>query len=61
LAGVSTRQKEKTVKKDKRPFLQLRLRKQKEEMDMAGMVVLGLILAGLAGYLVYALVYPEKL
>ena len=28
---------------------------------MAGMIFLGLVLAGLAGYLVYALVYPEKL
>ncbi|MFR5566728.1 MAG: K(+)-transporting ATPase subunit F [Clostridium sp.] len=25
------------------------------------MIFLGLVLAGLAGYLVYALVYPEKL
>ncbi|WP_445293012.1 K(+)-transporting ATPase subunit F [Enterocloster sp. HCN-30185] len=30
-------------------------------MDMAGMIFLGLVLTGLAGYLVYALVYPEKL
>lgn len=30
-------------------------------MDMAGMIFLGLVLAELAGYLVYALVYPEKL
>ena len=30
-------------------------------MDLAGMIFLGLVLAGLAGYLVYALVYPEKL
>ena len=30
-------------------------------MDMAGMIFLGLVLAGLVGYLVYALVYPEKL
>ena len=30
-------------------------------MDMAGMIFLGLVLAGLAGYLVYALVYTEKL
>jgi K+-transporting ATPase KdpF subunit len=30
-------------------------------MDMAGMIFLGLVLAGLAEYLVYALVYPEKL
>lgn len=30
-------------------------------MDMAGMIFLGLVLAGLARYLVYALVYPEKL
>ena len=34
---------------------------KRQEMDMAGMIFLGLVLAGLAGYLVYALVYPEKL
>ncbi|WP_390577028.1 K(+)-transporting ATPase subunit F [Eisenbergiella tayi] len=28
---------------------------------MAGMIVLGIIIAALSGYLVYALVYPEKL
>ena len=34
-------------------------RKESEEEKV--MVILGIIIAGMAGYLVYALMYPEKL